>query len=115
MLDQASEFDDNGPPPQQDLGSFKDEEDGEMMSGDWQQGYPHFADEENGFVDDEESITTESHKLLDSNRKASNNSGNKNNTKCQAAPVSSVVSKGERLKAKQKVMSERNACLLARV
>ncbi len=107
MLGQERKCDDNGP-PQQDLGSFKNEKGGEIMSGNWQQQrYPHFVDEENGFVDDDEdSTTTESHQLLDSNRKSSSNSGNNdNNTKCQAAaPVSSVVSKGERMKAKQKVM-----------
>ncbi len=112
MLDQSSEFDDDNGSHQQDLSAFNDEKGGEM-SGDWRH-YPHFAVEDNEFHDDEESIS-ESHKLLDNNNnsKASNNYGN-DNTKYQAAvaPVSSIISKGEHLKAKQKVTLRRKKCCI---
>ncbi len=111
ILDQSSEFNDDNGSHQQDLSAFNNEKGGEM-SGDWRY-YPHFAAEENGFNSDDEENVSESHKLLDNNNnsKASSSCGN-DNTKCQAAvaPVSSVISKGECLKAKQKVIIRTKKC-----
>ncbi len=94
---------------QLDLSAFNDEK-GVKISGDWRH-YSNFAAEESGFnvVDDDEESICESQRLLNNTNttKGSSSCGN-DNAKCQApvatAPVPSVTSKGERLKAKHKVI-----------